>query len=155
MKTWYDGYLFGKTEVYNPWSVINYVEQVWADPESFPKPFWSNTSSNSIIRALVEHADIRVKQEIELLIQGESIEKSVHEDITYEDIQPEKSRENIWNFLFFTGYLKKTDERMEENVHYISMAISNEEVRVIFKNTVLSWFPHGAFKRTGGLLCFF
>lgn len=147
MKTWYDGYLFGKTEVYNPWSVINYVEQVWADPESFPKPFWSNTSSNSIIRALVEHADIRVKQEIELLIQGESIEKSVHEDITYEDIQPEKSRENIWNFLFFTGYLKKTDERMEENVHYISMAIPNEEVRVIFKNTVLSWFEQKISKK--------
>ena len=147
MKTWYDGYLFGKTEVYNPWSVINYVEQVWADPNAFPQPFWSNTSSNSIVRTLVENADIRVKQEIETLIGGESIEKPIHEDITYDDIQPDKSRENIWNFLFFTGYLRKTGERMEENVRYISMTIPNEEVRFIFKNTVLNWFEKKVSKK--------
>lgn len=147
MKTWYDGYLFGKTEVYNPWSVINYVEQVWADPDAFPQPFWSNTSSNSIVRTLVENADMRVKQEIEALIGGETIEKPVHEDITYDDIQPDKSRENIWNFLFFTGYLKKTGERMAENVRYIEMAIPNEEVRYIFKNTVLNWFEQKVSKK--------
>ena len=137
----------GKTEVYNPWSVINYVEQVWADPNAFPQPFWSNTSSNSIVRTLVENADIRVKQEIETLIGGESIEKPIHEDITYDDIQPDKSRENIWNFLFFTGYLRKTGERMEENVRYISMTIPNEEVRFIFKNTVLNWFEKKVSKK--------
>lgn len=140
VKKWYDGYLFGETAVYNPWSVINYTEQIWIDRKAFPQPFWSNTSSNDIVRALVEGADIRVKQEIEALIQGESIERPVHEDITYEDIGQDKSKENLWNFLFFTGYLKKTRERMEENVRYISMAIPNEEVRYIYKNTVLSWF---------------
>lgn len=140
VRIWYDGYQFGDTEVYNPWSVINYAEQLWADPDAFPKPFWSNTSSNSIIKTLIDCADIRMKQEIEALIQGESIEKPVHEDITYEDIDPEKSRENLWNFLFFTGYLKKTNERMDGTVQYISMMIPNEEVRYIYKNTVLSWF---------------
>lgn len=146
-KKWYDGYLFGKTEVYNPWSIINYAELVWADCGAFPQPFWSNTSSNSIVRVLVEGADIRVKQEIEALIQGESIDKPIHEDITYEDIDVGKSKENLWNFLFFTGYLKKTNEHMEENVRYISMAIPNEEVRHLYKNTVLSWFEKKVQKR--------
>lgn len=140
VRKWYDGYLFGNTEVYNPWSVINYVELVWADEKAFPQPFWSNTSSNSIVKTLVDGADLRVKQEIEALIEGESIEKPIHEDITYEDISTEKSKENLWNFLFFTGYLKKTNERMEGNVRYISMTIPNEEVRYIYKNTVLAWF---------------
>ena len=72
-----------------------------ADMTSLPRPFWANTSSNSIVKTLVEKADIKVKQEIELLIQGESIEKPIHEDITYEDIGVEESEENIWNFLFF------------------------------------------------------
>ncbi|WP_230398429.1 AAA family ATPase [Novisyntrophococcus fermenticellae] len=147
VKRWYDGYLFGETFVYNPWSVINYVEQIWANVKAFPKPFWSNTSSNSIVRNLVENADIGAKQEIEVLIQGESIEKPIHEDITYEDIGPDKAKENLWIFLYFTGYLKKTGERMEGNVRYISLAIPNEEVRYIYKNTVLSWFDHKVRKK--------
>lgn len=146
-KEWYDGYLFGETEVYNPWSVINYVELIWANEKAFPQPFWSNTSSNSIVRTLIEGADNGMKQEIEMLIQGESIEKPIHEDITYDDMEPEKSKENLWNFLFFTGYLKKTKERMEDNVRYISMSIPNEEIRYIYKNTVLSWFEQKVRKK--------
>lgn len=140
VKRWYDGYVFGRTEVYNPWSVLNYVELIWADMTSLPRPFWANTSSNSIVKTLVEKADIKVKQEIELLIQGESIEKPIHEDITYEDIGVEESEENIWNFLFFTGYLKKVDEALRDGIRYISMSIPNEEILYIYKNTVLSWF---------------
>lgn len=140
VREWYDGYLFGETEVYNPWSVINYVEKIWVNPKAFPQPFGANARSNSIVRTLVEGADIRVKQEIESLIEGETIEKPIHEDITYEDIEPGKPGENLWNFLFFTGYLKKVSERMVGNVRYISMTIPNEEVRYIYKNTVLAWF---------------
>lgn len=147
VKSWYDGYFFGETEVYNPWSVINYVEQIWAQEKALPQPFWSNTSSNSIVRTLIEEADIRVKQEVEALIQGDSIEKPVHEDITYDDMEPDKSQDNLWNFLFFTGYLKKTGERMEDNMRYISMSIPNEEVRYIYKNTVLSWFEQKVRKK--------
>ena len=147
VRKWYDGYYFGGIEVYNPWSVINYVEQIWADKKALPQPFWSNTSSNNIVRTLIDQADIRVKQEIEALIEGESIEKPVHEDITYEDIAPGNSRENIWNFLFFTGYLKKTGERMFGNVRYILMSIPNEEVRYIYKNTVLLWFEQKISKK--------
>lgn len=69
-KSWYDGYLFGETEVYNPWSIINYVRDIVQRNTEFPKPYWSNTSSNSIIRDLVEQADQNTKREIEQLIAG-------------------------------------------------------------------------------------
>ena len=104
LKDWYDGYLFGKKEIYNPWSIINYVKTAVADPETFPKPYWSNTSSNSIIKELVEEADEETRREIEQLIAGETLEKPIHEDITYGDIH--ESKDNLWNFLYFTGYLK-------------------------------------------------
>ena len=137
-KLWYDGYLFGNTEVYNPWSVINYVKATIADSRTFPKPYWSNTSSNSIVRHLIEKADDSAREEIELLIQGGTIEKTVHEDITYEDIY--KTQENLWNFLFFTGYLKKVKEHMEEENTVLTLEIPNREVRYIFKNTIREWF---------------
>ena len=138
LKKWYDGYLFGDMEVYNPWSVINYVKTTAADETAFPKPYWSNTSSNSIIKELVEEADLSTKQEIERLIAGGTIEKPVHEDITYGDIH--ESQDNFWNFLFFTGYLKKMGERQKEETIYLTMAIPNAEIRYIYRNTILEWF---------------
>lgn len=147
IKNWYDGYCFGHAEVYNPWSVLNFMKQLWLDEHAFPQPFWSNTSSNSIVRNLVERADIRTKQEIEALIEGGSIEKPVHEDITYEDIRADQAKENLWNFLFFTGYLKKIRDRMEGNVRYVTLTIPNEEIRYLYKNTVLSWFEQKVRKK--------
>lgn len=138
VKEWYDGYLFGKSNVYNPWSVINYLAEATAGDQTFPKPYWSNTSSNSIVKDLVEHAGLEIRAEIEQLIEGLTIEKQAHEDITYGDIHD--SEENLWNFLFFTGYLKKVDSRMEGEVQYITMAIPNAEVKYIYRNTVLTWF---------------
>ena len=138
VKQWYDGYRFGETEVYNPWSVINYVDSCYQNKNAFAKPYWSNTSSNSIVRNLVEHADISVKQEIEALIGGETIEKPIHEDITYDDM--DSTQDNLWNFLFFTGYLKKISERQEGEIIYMEMAIPNSEVRYVYKNAVLRWF---------------
>ena len=138
VKNWYDGYLFGETEVYNPWSVINYVKTTISNTIAFPKPYWSNTSSNSIVRELVENADDTVKQEIESLIAGGTIEKPVHEDITYEDIH--KTQDNLWNFLFFTGYLKKAGERQEKREIYMTLRIPNEEILYIYENVVREWF---------------
>ena len=138
VRQWYDGYLFGKTEVYNPWSVINYVNSCYTDKHAFAMPYWSNTSSNSIVRDLVERADISVKQEIEGLIEGKTIEKPIHEDITYDDMKA--TQDNLWNFLFFTGYLKKIRQRQEGETIYMEMAIPNSEVRYVYKNTVLRWF---------------
>lgn len=100
IRKWYDGYLFGDTEIYNPWSIINYIGAKCQDSTAYPKPYWSNTSSNSIIRELVEEADFETRREIESLIAGETMEKPVHEDITYGDIH--ESRDNLWNYPFQT-----------------------------------------------------
>ncbi|MEY8392156.1 AAA family ATPase [Lachnospiraceae bacterium] len=138
LQEWYNGYLFGNTQIYNPWSVINYVKSKSIHTEAFPKPYWANTSSNSIIRELIEHADHAVKQEIEDLIEGKTIVKPIHEDITYEDIY--KSQDNLWNFLFFTGYLNKISESLVGDTIYLSLAIPNTEVRYIYRHSILEWF---------------
>ena len=138
VKEWYDGYQFGDTEVYNPWSVIIYVDSCYKNSDALFKPFWSNTSSNSIVRTLVEKADLSVRQEIESLIAGQTIIKPVHEDITYEDM--DSTQNHLWNFLFFTGYLKKIREEQEDEMIHMEMAIPNSEVRYIYKNAVLRWF---------------
>ena len=145
VQQWYDGYRFGNAEVYNPWSVISYVKSCCGDRQALPRPYWSNTSSNSIVRSLVERADLSVKQEIEALIEGKTITKPIHEDITYEDI--DSTQENLWNFLFFTGYLKKISEYQEGENIYIEMAIPNREVRYIYKTTVLRWFEEKTDKK--------
>ena len=145
VRQWYDGYQFGSTEVYNPWSVINYVDSCRMNKDAFARPYWSNTSSNSIVRTLVEKADMSAKQEIEALIEGKTITKPIHEDITYEDM--DSTQDNLWNFLFFTGYLKRIRERQEGETIYMEMAIPNSEVRYVYKNTVLRWFEEKTDKK--------
>ncbi|MBP3239496.1 MAG: AAA family ATPase [Oribacterium sp.] len=138
VKDWYDGYLFGQTEVYNPWSVTKYVKDHVANPNSFPAPYWSNTSSNSIIKEMIEGADESVKKELDTLISGGTIEKQIHEDITYEDIH--ESEDSLWNFLYFTGYLKKVSERFEDVNTFLTMKIPNREIAYVYKNQLRQWF---------------
>ncbi len=138
VKNWYDGYRFGEIDIYNPWSIINYVKMALADREAFPKPYWSNTSSNSIIKELVENADSEVRQEIENLIAGGTLKKPVHEDITYDSIH--ELQDNLWNFLYFTGYLKASKGSFEDDTQYVELMIPNREVRSIYKRTILAWF---------------
>lgn len=139
VKKWYDGYLFGETEVYNPWSVINYVEDARENRNYYPRPYWSNTSSNNIVHELIQRADNEAKQEIEQLIGGGTIEKPVHEDITYDDIY--KTQDNLWNSLYFTGYLKKIKERQgESGTIYLTLSIPNKEILYIYENIISDWF---------------
>lgn len=138
VREWYDGYRFGSTEVYNPWSVLNYTKALYTNPNAFPSPYWSNTSSNTIIRDLIKRSDTAVKDEIETLIAGGTIVKPVHEDITYGDIY--QSKDNLWNFLFFTGYLKQINRWMEGNSQMMEMAIPNAEVAYIYENMIRNWF---------------
>lgn len=138
IKQWYDGYMFCGKEVYNPWSVVSYVNALTGNPDAFPKPYWSNTSSNSIVKELIEEADMEVRAELENLIEGGTIVKQIHEDITYGDIR--ESQDNLWNFLLFTGYLRWSGGHMEGNRQYASMAIPNEEVKYIYENIILAWF---------------
>ena len=140
VKRWYDGYLFNETEIYNPWSILKYVNDRKDKVTKFALPYWSNTSSNSIVREMVGEADADAKRDLETLINGGTIEKQVHEDITYGDIH--QSQDNLWNFLFFTGYLKKVSERKDESGEtlYLSMAIPNTEIKTIYKNSIAYWF---------------
>lgn len=145
IQEWYNGYVFGDANVYNPWSVVRYVKDLLADKNEFPSSYWANTSSNSIVRSLIDRADREVKDEIEALIAGGTLEKPVHEDITYDEVY--ENMDNLWNFMFFTGYFRKVGERMEERQRYLTFAIPNEEVRYIFENKVLGWFDEQIKKR--------
>ena len=138
MKEWYDGYLFGDAEIYNPWSILCYVKTALGKRDSFARPYWSNTSSNSIVKELIEDADENTRRELEILMDGGTIEKPVHEDITYEDIH--KNMDNLWNFLFFTGYLRAESQRFENRKIYLEMSIPNEEIASIYENSIAAWF---------------
>lgn len=137
-KEWYNGYLFGKTEIYNPWSIIKYVKSIAVNGMRFPQAYWANTSSNQIIRDMVWHADEDRKEELELLIRGGAIERQIHEEITYGEIYD--SEENLWNFLYFTGYMTKVSDRREGKAVLMTMKIPNMEIGSIYENQLRQWF---------------
>lgn len=138
VRDWYGGYRIDGKEIYNPWSVLNFVKAANMNPDRPPEAYWASTASNDIIRELVEHADLETKDEIEVLIAGGVIEKPVHEYITYDIAR--QSMDNLWNFLLFTGYLKNCGERQIEDKIYMKMAIPNVEIKLIYKDTILNWF---------------
>lgn len=137
MKEWYDGYLFGDTEVYNPWSVIKFLYDLYSDVDAFPRPYWINTSSNDIIKDLIVRADRETKGQIEKLLEGDVLDIAVHEEITYGDMHG--SSENLWNFLYFTGYLTKESEYFKESSIHLRVRIPNTEVKTIYQNTIADW----------------
>ena len=137
-KKWYNGYLFGDTEIYNPWSVIKFVDSIVINGRKFPEPYWANTSSNTIIKDLVWNADEEMKRQLDVLISGGTIEKRIHEDITYDDIH--ESEDNLWNFLFFTGYMRKVSERKNDKYVYMTMRIPNIEIASIYDSQIRIWF---------------
>ena len=134
-KEWYDGYRFGNADIYCPGDVINYVEQLRYDPAAVPQDFWSNSSGNAMVRRFIDMADVSTKNEIERLIAGESIEKDVTPELTYDEL--EKSIENLWSVLFTTGYL--THKGRTESGKY-RLVIPNREVRNLFVKKIREWF---------------
>lgn len=137
MKEWYDGYMFGDREVYNPWSVINYLYDLRTNIDAFPRPYWVNTSSNDIIKDMVYKADRETKGHIETLLEGGTLEVPVHEEITYEDMHSRGG--NLWNFLYFTGYLTKKSESFRNSSIFLQLRIPNVEVKTIYQNTIMGW----------------
>lgn len=134
-KEWYDGYRFGNADIYCPWDVINYVEQLRYDPAAVPQDFWSNSSGNAMVRRFIDMADVSTKNEIERLIAGASIEKDVTPELTCDEL--EKSIENLWSVLFTTGYL--THKGRTESGKY-RLVIPNREVRNLFVKKIREWF---------------
>ena len=139
-REWYDGYRFGNQDVYCPWDIINYVNELRSDPEAEPKAYWINTSGNDMVRRLIAKAsDGTTQMEIERLIAGDTITKMINEQLTHSEI--DENLENIWSLLYMTGYL--TVARKPSGGRY-ELRIPNREVREIFKRQVLSWFTERA-----------
>ena len=138
IKNWYDGYIFGKTEIYNPWSIINFISDALNNENVLPKPYWSNTSSNDIIHQLINEGDEETREQIEELLNGGYVDKPIFEDITYRNVKI--NSDYIWSFLLFTGYLKQIDSYLDGDTIYSKMVIPNREVKSVYKNTVIHWF---------------
>ena len=138
IKNWYDGYRFGLTDIYNPWSVLNYIQTALSIPDSPPEPYWSNTSSNSIIYQLVRESDQTTRDMIEELMNGKSITVPVYEDMVYSEINV--NSEHIWSFLLFTGYLKQIGTELRDNILHLTLIIPNIEVKSIYQRTISQWF---------------
>jgi hypothetical protein len=140
VKEWYDGYHFGRADVYCPWDVINHVDHLRDDGDAKPQTYWINSSGNSLVRRLINRADSSTKDEIERLIAGEAIEKVIRQDLTYDEI--ENSIDNIWSVLFTTGYLTKVGEvKLADSESYAyKLIIPNKEVREVFVLQIQEWF---------------
>ena len=140
VKEWYDGYHFGRADVYCPWDVINHADHLRDDSDAKPQTYWINSSGNSLVRRLINRADSSTKDEIERLIAGEAIEKVIRQDLTYDEI--ENSIDNIWSVLFTTGYLTKIGEvKLPDSESYAyKLVIPNKEVREVFVLQIQEWF---------------
>lgn len=134
IREWYDGYRFGDADVYCPWDVISYVNKLRVKPTLPPKDFWSNTSSNDIVRRLLEKASPDMRDDIERLIAGETITKEINEELTYKELYDKA--ENVWSVLFTTGYLTQRGHS-EENLR--RLAIPNREILNIFMTQIREW----------------
>ena len=135
---WYDGYRFGLTEIYNPWSVLNGIDSYLQNDMVACEPYWSNTSSNRIVKRLIEESNERTKSMVEELINGTPIHTQIFEDVTYGTI--DVNQDYIWSFLLFTGYLKIISCETIGDETYYDMVIPNVEIKSIYKNTIRSWF---------------
>ena len=144
IKDWYDGYLFGETEIYNPWSALNYIKKVLSDNQYQAISFWANTSSNDLVKQYIENSTITMKEEFEELINGKSIIKKIVPELTYREMSFKNSmNDDIYSFLLFTGYLK-IKEKVYENNELVEdtykLVIPNKEVKKIYENIFIKWF---------------
>lgn len=135
IKEWYDGYRFGESDVYCPWDVISYVNKLRANKNHPPQDFWSNTSSNEILKRFLEMAQDDTKSDIERLISGESIIKEIREELTYRELY--ESVENVFSIMYTTGYLTKCGDILEGN--RIKLTIPNREIHNIFMTKIREW----------------
>ncbi|MEE1397786.1 AAA family ATPase [Ruminococcus sp.] len=148
-KAWYDGYLFGKTEIYCPWDVLNHCDTVVNTDDIEPQAYWINSSGNDIIRKFIEMANSTTKSELELLIAGNTVIKTIKQELTYADLY--SSIENMWSILYMTGYLTKRSipERKQ-----FELAIPNLEIREIFEEQIYEWFKDFSRKDSSTLNAF-
>ena len=135
VKEWYDGYHFGNADIYCPWDVINYVDDLVFDPQARPKSYWINSSGNELVKRFIDKADTTTRDEIEELIAGYAVEKRILMDLTYDEI--DNTIDNVWSVLFTTGYLTQEGREMDGIYRLI---IPNKEVREVFVLQISEWF---------------
>lgn len=138
LKDWYDGYQFGETEIYNPWSILKYAKAVLNNDAMPLLAYWSNTSSNDIIHKLITEGSTDNRDIVENLINDGTISKPLYEDITYRNI--DVNSDFIWSLLLHTGYLKAVKTYLVGNTVYADMVIPNREIVSIYENTIMQWF---------------
>ncbi len=149
IKEWYDGYRFGNTDVYCPWDVINYVDQLRFEPDTLPRAYWINSSGNAIIRTLLQKADDQTMAELDQLANGLPVTKEICEELTCRELYD--SIDNLWSVLYTTGYLTK---RKEVALNTYELVLPNQEIRIIFTEQILSWFQEEARKDAPALDAF-
>lgn len=140
MKEWYDGYHFGNVDVYCPWDVINQCDLLSVSKDAPMRPHWENSSSNAIVKDILEKATETTKEEIEALISGEAVEKEIIPELTYTDLDSEDvgTRQTyLWSVLYSTGYLTDVS-KPEGRIH--KLVIPNKEIRKIYEDRIRSWF---------------
>ena len=142
-KEWYDGYHFGDADVYCPWDVINHVDRLCGEPDAKPQSYWINTSGNGLVKRFIDKANKITRDEIERLVSGETIEKQVSLELTYDEI--DTTIDNLWSVLFTTGYLTQTG--MTESGAY-KLVIPNKEVREVYKLQIQEWFKRTVMSNT-------
>ena len=138
IKKWYDGYCFGKTEIYCPWDVLCYLNKLAFESESEPENFWENTSHNDIIRTFLSCEGMDVTDSFEKLLADETIEVNITENLTYEKLTD--LEENLWSVLYLTGYLTKDIKNPVSGKTKAFLKIPNAEIMDIFRKSVVRWF---------------
>ncbi len=133
IRRWYDGYQSGSSKMYNPWSIVNLV-----DNDGATKPYWVNTSDNALIKELLRTSSTKTKEELEIIIQGNAVTKPVQENIVMTDLN--NYDDVLWNFLLFCGYLTFKNYRSIEDEMYADFFIPNTEVGLIYKKSFKAWF---------------
>ena len=139
VRDWYDGYQFGDVSVYCPWDVIKYVQILLKDRKAEPENYWANTSGNDLVRRLLQKANQTTRNEVEELIGGGAITKTIRQELTYRDV--EDSIDNVWSVLYSTGYLTRRERVPGKQV---KLALPNREVRELFIELVKDWFEETA-----------
>ena len=137
IKAWYDGYHFGEFDIYCPWDVMNYLQDLQFDPSKKPVSNWKNTSDNAIIRSFIDYSGPSISKKLELLLSGGYIVQTIEEDLTYDYLH--SSEDNLWSILYLTGYLTRVRE-IPASDGALALTIPNAEVQEIFRSTIQKWF---------------
>ena len=137
LKSWYNGYVVGTkhslpTKIYNPWSVLKYIKN-----SCIPETYWANTGSTELLERLIAEADETTQRDLKLLMEAGSLEnKEINQDVILLDL--DKKRQEPWSFLLFAGYITATHHSFQDNKHYYTLAIPNEEIATLYNKLIVS-----------------